>query len=209
MHPDHVFGNAAFEGDGVIFVGHHKLARGLAARADRYLAINKDLLGPDAFAGTRIIAPSLAVEKTLSLDLGGRTLMLTAEPTAHTDNDLTIADSATGTVFMGDLLFVEHIPTIDGSIKGWMTLLDRFSGAPPVRVIPGHGPHALAWPAAADPIRRYLQTVAGDVRTLIKQGKTLAEATETAGLSEKDAWLLFDEYHKRNVSAAFAELEWE
>jgi quinoprotein relay system zinc metallohydrolase 2 len=209
MHPDHVFGNAAFEGDGVAFVGHHKLARGLAARADRYLAINKDLLGPDAFAGTRIIVPSLTVETTRTLDLGGRTITLTAQPTAHTDNDLTIADSATGTVFMGDLLFVEHVPTIDGSIKGWIALLDRFSAAPPVRVVPGHGPHALAWPAAADPIRRYLKTVADDVRTLIKQGKTLAEATEAAGLSEKDAWLLFEEYHKRNVSAAFAELEWE
>jgi hypothetical protein len=47
------------------------------------------------------------------------------------------------------------------------------------------------------------------VRALIKQGRTLAEATESAGASEKDAWQLFDEYHKRNVSAAFAELEWE
>ena len=39
--------------------------------------------------------------------------------------------------------------------------------------------------------------------------KTLAEAAATVGLSEKDAWLLFKEYHARNVSAAFAELEWE
>jgi hypothetical protein len=27
--------------------------------------------------------------------------------------------------------------------------------------------------------------------------------------SERDAWKLFDNYHVRNVSAAFAELEWE
>ncbi len=209
MHPDHVFGNVAFEGDGVTFVGHHKLERGLTARADRYLAINKDLLGAAAFEGTKIIAPAMKVEGTASLDLGGRTLELTAQPTAHTDNDLTVKDSATGTVFMGDLLFVEHIPTIDGSIKGWMALLDRFGQTPPVRVVPGHGPHALTWEAAATPLQRYLTTVATDVRALIKQGRTLAEATESAGLAEKDAWLLADEYHKRNVSAAFAELEWE
>lgn len=209
MHPDHVFGNVSFEDAETVFVGHHKLTRGLTARAERYLAINQELLGPKAFEGTKIITPSLAVTDSMTLDLGGRTLELTAHPTAHTDNDLTVTDQQTGTVFMGDLLFVEHIPTIDGSIKGWMALLERFSAAPPMRVVPGHGPHALTWAAAADPLKTYLSVVAEDVRKLIRTGKTLSEATETAGQSEKRAWLLFDEYHKRNVSAAFAELEWE
>lgn len=209
MHPDHVFGNVAFEGDGVVFAGHHKLERGLMARADRYLAINKELLGEAAFEGTKILPPTLKVDGTQTLDLGGRSLELTAQPTAHTDNDLTVTDSVTGTVFMGDLLFVEHIPTIDGSIKGWSALLDRFGKNPPVRVVPGHGPAALSWADAATPLQRYLTTVATDVRAMIKQGRTLSEATETAGAAEKGAWLLFEEYHKRNVSAAFAELEWE
>lgn len=209
MHPDHVFGNVAFEASNPVFVGHHKMERGLLARAERYLAINRDLLGPEAFEGIKIITPSLKVEGQSTLDLGGRTLELSAQPTAHTDNDLTVLDQTTGTVFMGDLLFVEHVPTIDGSIKGWIALLERFSGAPPVRVVPGHGPHALSWSDAATPLKRYLSTVAQDVRSAIAEGKTLSVATESAGRSEKDAWLLFDEYHKRNVSAAFAELEWE
>lgn len=41
MHPDHVFGNAAFKADNPTFVGHYKLARGLGSRAERYLAANK------------------------------------------------------------------------------------------------------------------------------------------------------------------------
>ncbi len=52
-------------------------------------------------------------------------------------------------------------------------------------------------------------TIAADVRQLIKDGKTLEDATKTAGFSERDAWKLFDHYHVRNVTAAFAELEWE
>jgi hypothetical protein len=44
---------------------------------------------------------------------------------------------------------------------------------------------------------------------MIKAGRTLSEATKDAGISQKGAWLLFEEYHARNVSAAFAELEWE
>ncbi len=209
MHPDHVFGNVAFEADGTTFAGHHKLPRGLMARAERYLAINKDLLGEAAFAGTKLIPPTLTVTDRTTVDLGGRMLELTAHPTAHTDNDLTVKDEQTGTVFMGDLIFAGHIPTIDGSIKGWLALLDQLSATPPARIVPGHGPHAMTWTDAATPLHRYLTTVATDVRALIKAGKTLSDATASAGLSEKDAWQLFDEYHKRNVTAAFAELEWE
>src|SRR5690349_13870540 len=62
MHPDHVFGNAAFKGDNPVYVGHHKLARGLSSRAERYLTINKQMLGDEAFEGIEIILPTLAVD---------------------------------------------------------------------------------------------------------------------------------------------------
>jgi quinoprotein relay system zinc metallohydrolase 2 len=209
MHPDHVFGNAAFEADQPAFVGHHKLARGLSARAERYLAINKELLGEDAFAGTKIVLPTLAISETTKLDLGGRELVLEPQKTAHTDNDLIVRDAQTETVFLGDLLFSEHIPTLDGSILGWMSVLDTLAQAPAQRVVPGHGPPSMPWPDAAKPIRHYLQVVTDEIRTMIKADRTLSEATTTVGLSEKNAWQLFEDYHVRNVSAAFAELEWE
>lgn len=209
MHPDHVFGNAAFADDAPAFVGHAKLARGLAARSERYLAINKELMGEEAFAGTRIILPTVAVEDRMIIDLGGRTLELEAEKTAHTDNDLIVRDTTTNTLFLGDLLFAEHVPTLDGSIRGWLALMERLAAIPAARVVPGHGPTSMPWPDAAKPLQRYLTAVATDVRRLIKENRTLSDATDTAGLSEKDAWLLFEDYHKRNVSAAFAELEWE
>jgi quinoprotein relay system zinc metallohydrolase 2 len=122
MHPDHVFGNAAFQEDKPVYVGHHKLARGLASRADRYLAINKQMLGDAAFQGIEIILPTLGVDDRQTLDLGGRSLVLETQPTAHTDNDMTITDTATDTLFLGDLLFSVHVPTLDGSIKGWLAL---------------------------------------------------------------------------------------
>lgn len=210
MHPDHVFGNAAFEGEKPVFVGHHKLPRALAARAERYLTVNEELLGKEAFSGTRIIPPTELVEDKLELDLGGRTLVLEAEKTAHTDNDLTVFDKQTGTLFLGDLLFAKHVPALDGSIRGWLALLDQLKGRQDVaRAVPGHGPAAMAWPDALAAEQRYLDRIAEEVRAMIKEGRTLSEAMRTVGLSEKDAWVLFKEYHARNVSAAFAELEWE
>jgi quinoprotein relay system zinc metallohydrolase 2 len=209
MHPDHVFGNVAFEAEKPVFVGHAKLRRALAARADRYLAINKELLG-DAFEGERIIPPTELVKDRLELDLGDRKLLIEAQATAHTDNDVTVLDEKTGTMFLGDLLFSRHVPALDGSIRGWLMLIDTLKARQDIKLaVPGHGPASMAWPTAIAAEQRYLNKIADDVRGMIKQGKTLAEAAETAGLSEKDAWLLFKEYNARNVSAAFAELEWE
>jgi len=209
MHPDHVFGNAAFKEDNPTFVGHYKLARGLGSRAERYLAINKTMLGEEAFEGIEIIVPTLAVEDSLNLDLGGRTLVLETQATAHTDNDLTVTDTATDTLFLGDLLFSVHVPTLDGSITGWLALIDELGRREAARVVPGHGPHAMALPEALQPEQRYLAAITADVRQLIKDGRTLEDAIRTAGFSERDAWKLFDQYHVRNVTAAFAELEWE
>lgn len=209
MHPDHVFGNASFEAENTTFVGHAKLARGLSARADRYLSINQKTLGDEAFAGTKIVLPTLAVNDTQTLDLGERTLTLTAQKTAHTDNDLTIHDETTNTVFMGDLIFSGHTPTLDGSIKGWLARLKDLSAQPMARIVPGHGPASMAWPDAARPMERYFSTIAQEIRAILARDGTLQEAMSTVGQSEKGAWELFEEYHVRNVSAAFAELEWE
>jgi len=209
MHPDHIFGNVAFEGENPQFVGHAKLPRALAARRDRYLTINRELLG-EAFEGARIMPPTEFAKDRLELDLGDRKLLVEAHPTAHTDNDVTVFDEKTGTLFLGDLLFARHIPALDGSIRGWLALLDDLAKRNDVkRAVPGHGPEQMPWPAAIGAERRYLTKIADEVRVMIKEGRPLAEAAQTAGLSEKDAWLLFKEYHARNVSAAFAELEWE
>ncbi len=209
MHPDHILGAGAFAEDRPTYVGHKKLARALAARADRYLAANKELMGAEAFADSRVVPPSLGIEDREEIDLGGRVLELRARPTAHTDNDLTVLDRQTGTLFVGDLLFSVHVPALDGSIRGWLKLLGELKESPAQRVVPGHGPAAMAPDAAIAPVERYLSRVADDVRKAIRAGQTLAAAATSVGVSERDAWLLFDEFHARNVSAAFAELEWE
>lgn len=209
MHPDHVLGNAAFDGIGAEFVGHAKLPAALSARAESYLRTAQTRLGETGFAGTKIVIPTKLVSDTLDLDLGGRSLTLKARATAHTDNDLTVFDSTTGTFVLGDLLFSGHIPTLDGSIVGWLKLIPELMNEKAQRAIPGHGPKSMPWPDAILPEQRYLETIARDVRTLIKDGATLEQALKTAGQSERGNWQLFAELNGMNVTAAFTELEWE
>lgn len=209
VHPDHVFGNSAFEADAPQFVGHRNLERAMRARGAHALSANRRLLGDDAFAGTTIVLPTVAVEGSRSLDLGGRRLLLTAYPTAHTDADLTVLDEASGILWTGDLLFVGHIPVVDGSLKGWLRVIDTLVEVPAARAVPGHGPAAVAWPGALAPQRAYLTGLADELRALIAAGQGMRLAAERAAQSQRQHWALFDEFNPRNATAGFAELEWE
>jgi quinoprotein relay system zinc metallohydrolase 2 len=208
VHPDHVLGNAAFRASGTAFIGHRHLPEALAARSQRYLEANRALVGP-RFDGTEIVPPTGLVERALTIDLGGRHLEIEAWPTAHTNTDLTIRDVATDTWFLGDLLFVRHVPALDGKLTGWIAALRALRERPAARVVPGHGPVALPWPGAAEPIGRYLDRLAADIRSLIRQGATMRESADRAARSEEGDWDLFDAFNTRNGIAAYQELEWD
>jgi quinoprotein relay system zinc metallohydrolase 2 len=209
LHPDHVFGSAAFAAGGTTFVGHENLPLGLSARGPFYLDAFRRIMGEDAMAGVKIIAPTLLVSDETRIDLGGRTLLLKAWPAAHTDTDLTVQDERSGILFAGDLVFVQHVPVVDGSLRGFLAATDALSHLPATKVIPGHGAVIENWPTGLQPQRRYLERLRDDIRAQIARGATIDTAVQTAAQSEKPYWQLFEDYNARNATAAFAELEWE
>lgn len=208
VHPDHIYGNIAFKADGVQFVGHEKLARAMAVRGTYYIDKAADQLGVN-LSPADIIPPDIAVKSTLDIDLGGRILKLTAHAAAHTDNDLSVYDPQTDTLWLADLLFIDHLPVIDGSLKGWLAELKTLEKHAYKIVIPGHGPIVTDWPKSMQPEKAYLEMLLAEIRAMIKQGKYLEEAVETVGYSARSQWKLFDQFHRKNVTTAFAELEWE
>jgi quinoprotein relay system zinc metallohydrolase 2 len=207
-HPDHLFGNAPFIEDGTRFVGHKNLPTALAVRGQFYLDAFRRIMGDELIGDVRLLPPTLLVDGTLTLDLGHRNLFLQAWPTAHSDSDLTVLDEQTGTLFAGDLVFIGHVPVVDGSIRGWLRTIDDLSAISARRVVPGHG-SLSNWPDALVDERRYLEKLAADVREMIAAGKPITTAAETAGASERSRWKLFDDYNARNATAAFSEIEWE
>ncbi len=208
MHPDHALGAAVFVEAGAKLIGHAKLDRGLRARAINYETSLNTLIGAKGFIGTKAVFPVEGIKENHEIDLGGRVLQLRAWPTAHTDNDITVFDRRTKTLFAGDLVFAGHTPALDGSLLGWVKVIEQLDWDID-RLVPGHGTPSLSWPEGGEAQRAYLETLMNDTRKAIRKGESIDKAIEHIAESERKNWSLFDEFNIRNATAAFKELEWE
>lgn len=208
-HPDHALGAAALARAGAELIGHRNLAAALTRNAGFVRARLREHDVPFDAADLAVdVDRAVAPGAPLRLDLGDRTLTVTAHAPAHTDNDLSVFDDRADTLWLGDLVFVEHIPAVEADSRDWLAVLDALRARPAALAVPGHGPPG-PWPALADAERRYLQTLRADVRRLLDDDAFLEHAYERAGASERGRWRLFDEFHKRNVGRVFTEMEWE
>jgi quinoprotein relay system zinc metallohydrolase 2 len=208
VHPDHIYGNAAFLNDKPQFIGHDKLANAMELRHEAYAKLNARLLGSDAQA-SELVKPTMTVKTTLELDLGDRKLTLTAHPVAHTNTDVSVIESKAGTLFTGDLLFIERTPVLEGDIKGLITEVQKLKNSPAKQVVPGHGPVTKDWIVALNNDERYLTVLLTDIRASIKKGESMESTMNTAAASEKGKWVLFDIANRRNVNTIYPALEWE
>jgi quinoprotein relay system zinc metallohydrolase 2 len=206
IHPDHILGSPAFAEDHPEFIGHAALPQMIAERGEFYRKGMRDLLGDE---GGAAMAPDRTVTATATIDLGGRQLELQARGRGHSGSDLTVMDPSTATLWAADLLFVTRIPSLDGSLRGWLKEIKEIKQIKAARAVPGHGPASVPWPDAAADEERYLETLAADVRAVLKRGGDIEEAAKVAAQSERGRWLLFDDYNAHNAAQAVHELEWE
>ncbi len=207
VHPDHIFGAPAFQQDRPQFVSHAKLPQALALREDFYRRRLEQTLGKEHAGGA--VAPTILVQDQAEIDLGGRVLSLTAHGIAHSDCDLSVLDGSTGTLLAADLLFVQRVPSLDGSLRGWLKELAALKSVRARRAVPGHGPTSVDWPSGANDLERYLGVLLRDTKKAIAKGVDLEAAVGQVAQGERSRWKLFDDYNGHNATQAFKELEWE
>jgi glyoxylase-like metal-dependent hydrolase (beta-lactamase superfamily II) len=170
-----------------------------------------EILGPGK-AGS-VVYPTEEVKDGAEIDLGGRVLRLTAHRKAHTDCDLSMLDVETGLLFPADLLFVGRVPSLDGSLKGWLNEAERLQRLGAARAVPGHGPAAVELAPAMAELTRYLTALRDETRRAIAAGVSIADAGRIVGRTvaqaERGRRALLDDYNERNIIQAYKELEWE
>ncbi len=215
-HPDHTGGNTAFAqlSPPPEFIAHKNFT---PAYANRFNTYNKRLL--ELMGEKNALQPYSAtkeVEDFLQLDLGERKLTLTAWKTAHTNHDLTVFDHTSRTLIAGDLLFVKHIPVIDGSLNGWIKvtqqLINFFEKSTDKHyvesIIPGHGPVQNDVRGLENQLT-YLVALKTAVKGALRDNISLQSAMKTIDFASAKIWVNSANYFNRNISAAYAELEWE
>ncbi len=207
VHPDHAFGAGAFAGDKPVFIGHAKLTEALDARGEFYRKRLVDLLGEERTGP--VVYPTMTVADTAEIDLGGRTFKFTAHGPAHTTSDLSMRDSQSGLLFPADLLFVKRIPSLDGSLKGWLKELEKVKASGATQAVPGHGPVKVELAPAVADLTAYLTALRDGTKDAIAKDVPIDKAVDTVAQDQSGKWALFDHYNRRNVTVAYQELEWD
>ncbi len=216
-HPDHYGGNSVFLDlmPSPEFIAHENFANASANRIKTFNLRLLELLGIEKPFKPFKISRNIFDESFL--DLGHRKLFLKAWKTSHTNNDLTVFDTYSGTLWTGDLLFVKHIPVLDGNLNGWLEVTDELLKKKNLgskrslikTVVPGHGPVQVDPSIAFKKQKGYLQNLKALVEKAIKDNLDLSAAVEDISKKIESDWMLSDLFNRRNITASYAELEWE
>lgn len=205
FHPDHVIGAVVFS-NGAEFVAHQNYPRAVTQRGDFYAERFSFL-----FEGTEPIeysVPSQLVNSEYRIDLGNRELVVTAYPTGHTDNDITVTDLTTNSIWASDLVFEHRTPSLDGNLSGWLKILQDLAEQNFQTIIPGHGSPGN-WQRTVMPQITYLNDLKRNVKDQIDRGLALSDVLKSAERGDNQQWVLYREQHPTNLTKAYTELEWD
>lgn len=173
-HGDHTGGNENFASAGVVIVAHDNVRQRMSV--DQFMA----RFNQKVPASPKAALPVVTFTEKVTFHLNGDDIHAIHVKNAHTDGDAVVHWQNANVMHMGDTFFNGFYPFIDvgsgGTING---MIDAVSTAltyanESTKIIPGHGP--LAGRAEMIVYRDVLVGVRDNVRKLIAQGKTLAQA---------------------------------
>lgn len=204
-HDDHWLGNSYFSELGVKIIGSKEFKNEVPLEMTR---MQRRIL-KEAYVGTKQIFPKLYVnhEKTLVLD-GKKVLLKDVNKKAHSKSDLFVYIPAYNTIFAGDLVFNQRIPSIrDGNPNNWIEALDEIRAINAQYVIGGHGD--LIDKHSIDATYRYLSELVKQVSECLDYGDDITDCLNKVVMSDFKNFKMYDSLHRQNVEVAYRILEWE
>jgi len=201
-HPDHVFGNQAF--DAKLIASTPAVIQALARDGDGFADNLYRLLG-DWMRGTAPVLPTIALDTDYET-IGDRSFSFTALA-GHTESDLVIRDDKTGVVFGGDLAFLYRAPTTpSANLADWHASLNTLDSMDRELILPGHGPIDAVGESITQ-TRSYLQWLEVTLRDAVGEGLTMNEAMALEIPAEFSGLYVVQTEFERSVVHLYRQLE--
>lgn len=206
VHDDHWLGNGFFKAKGVDIFGGSLFKTEVNPDAKTRM---QKRISKKAYAGTVVTLPTHYVDTIYRTAVDGEPVQLMAlSHTAHTAEDLLVYLPNMQTLFAGDLVFNDRIPSLrDGDINGWIAALAKIRKMPLRTIVGGHGNAVDRH--AVNLTYDYLVSLRNAVKNAIDEGVDIEDATRTIQLPAFSGIALYDMMHAQNVEAAYRTLEWE
>ena len=204
VHDDHWLGNSYYSELGVEIVGSHEFSFETKVEMTRM----QKRISPEAFLKTTQIFPLTFVEDKKFLNLNGKKAeLIRIHKQAHTKSDLIVYIPSEKTVFVGDLVFNDRVPSIrDGNLKGWIEVLDTIRAMDVNFIIGGHG--KIVDKSSIDMTYEYVSTLRKEVAAILEDGEDISYAVKNVVMKKFKDVKFYDSMHRQNVEIAFRMLEW-
>ena len=206
VHDDHWLGNGYFASHGATIIGSLMFKENFHSDETPRMA---QRISPKAYAGTVPTIASKFISQDESLDIGSlHVKLINVDYKAHTQSDLLVYIPKIKTLFTGDLLFNDRLPSLrDGDINGWIKALEMIKSMDLETIVGGHGD--ITDIKALDLTYGYLSTLRNAIRNAIEDEMDISEALELITMLKYKDVALFDVMHRQNVEVAYRMLEWE
>ena len=174
IHPDHTGGNAFFGKQGAIIFARHEL------RDEMLHPPNRTAPAPDP-AGVPSVTYGLGAPgvPAVTIQMNGEVVDFIPVPASHTGGDTVVRFEHANAIYIGDFYRNFGYPFADqangGSIRGMIVAIDLIMSlaGPDTTLITGHG--TMVKKPELLPYRAMIVDIMARAKTLVDQGRTLAE----------------------------------
>ena len=209
-HPDHTFGAIVLKRAGARIIAHPN-TRTLASEGgqDALIADWVRVMGLDAMRGFEFAeVPDRPVTGKDTLQLGGRTIIITHPGAAHTAGDLMVWLPRERVLFAGDLLIEDGVTmVVDGSARALERALDIIDSLAPRIAVPGHGAIPRRPAELVARTRAYITGLASGMRAAVEKGVPMRRALAALPPADSARPVSLDSRRRRNAARVYVEEE--
>lgn len=146
-----------------------------------------DIFAPFDFENVEERAPTQTFSGQMGLTVGDKAVELIEVGPAHTAGDVMVHVPADGTVFTGDILFIDGTPLMwAGPVSNWIRACDRICEMEVDKIVPGHGP--ITDKAGVRRVAEYLKFVDAEARKRFEAGLSVRDAAMDIALGDYSSW---------------------